>query len=208
MSNSATIIPAIFFGLPTAVVVGGIAAVKWLTNITPEDVAAVECLKEQQRRERLLSARRNISISRETPVRLTSASLHQRSAEPLQRTSEKLGYRIVRPVSRGPHILLARPSGEKLAIYHANQGKATVTANNERCLRNLVRCHTVDRAIGYLQGKGMNIQTTSLPNGEIRITGYDKVQVTMAEQRLLHTSEVMAQCLWMLMGSIATGAKR
>lgn len=170
MSNVALVIPATLISLPVAAVAGGYFLAKWVANITPEDRAAVECLKEQQRRERLLSARSGRAVSRETS--LTSASLHLRSTEPLKRTAEKLGYRIVK--SPEPHILLARPSGERLAIGRNDHGQVTVTGGDERHVKNLVKCHTVDRAIEHLKSKGMNIQTVSLPNGEIRITGNER----------------------------------
>ena len=174
MSSSAMVIPAVIFGLPVAVVAGGYFLAKWLADSTPEDVAAVECLKEEQRRERLLSPRSDRLVSNEAPIRLASANLHLRSSVPLRRTAEKLGYRVVKPVSRQPQILLVRASGERLAIGRDKQGQVTVTANDERYVKDLVRCHTIDRAIDHLKSKGMNIQTASLPNGDIQITGNEK----------------------------------
>lgn len=174
MSNTASVIPVIIIGCPPlGIIIGTVALALWLEKCSPEDKAAVERLKEEQKRERL-SARNGRLVSNESPVRLTSASLHLRSTEPLQRTAEKLGYRTVKSVSNEPHILLARPSGERLAIGLDKQGQVTVTANNEGHVKNLVRCHTVDRAVEHMKGKGMKIQTASLPNGEIRITGNER----------------------------------
>ena len=75
MSSSAMVIPARIFGLPVAVGAGCYFLAKWLANSTPEDVAAVECLKEQLKHERLLSARSHLLVSPETPIHLTSANL-------------------------------------------------------------------------------------------------------------------------------------
>jgi hypothetical protein len=81
---------------------------------------------------------------------------------------------MVKPLSREPHILLARPTGERLAIGRDEKGQVMVSASNESLVKRLVSCHTVDRAISHLRGKGMNVRAQALPSGEVQIVGQEK----------------------------------
>lgn len=147
---------------------GTVKLCQWINDNTQADIAAVGDLREQQRRERLLSPNA-IPLG----ASLASATL-QGSSEPLRRTAEKLGYSLVRPSSREPHILLARPTGERLAIGRNEEGQVTVLGKDKGQVRKLVQCHTIDRAIGHLRGKGMNVHAQTLPNGEVQIIGQEK----------------------------------
>ena len=174
MSNTTNVAAAVIAATPigmAALVVGGAVMLhRWLNNDTPEDVACVDNLKADQRRERLMRP------GNATPLgaSLTSATLHTRSAEPICRTAEKLGYRMVQPLSRDSNILLARPTGERLAIGRDNTGKVMVSAKNESLVKRLVSCHTVDSAISHLRGKGMDVSAQTLPSGEVQIIGQER----------------------------------
>ena len=176
MSNTATSIAIIALsatplGMAAALIGGTVVFHRWLSNSTPEDIACVENLKDELRRERLLRPGQ-LAMPRDTSI--TAATLHTRSSEPLRQTAEKLGYRVIRPLSRDSQILLARPSGERLAIGHNDKGQVTVSANKESQVKKLVRCHTVDNAISHLRSKGMSVQAQPLPSGEIQIIGREQ----------------------------------
>jgi hypothetical protein len=174
MSSSAMVIPVVVVGLPAAVVAGGFFLAKWLANSTPEDRAAVARLRAQRRRERLMIPSTDESSRHRRAPKLITAHFQRRDPKSIQHTATQLGYRVVKtvpPRSAASYLLLARPSGDRLAIGRDPQGRVTVTASNERDVKALVRCHVVDQALEHLTGTGMKLQTVSLPNGEMRLTG-------------------------------------
>lgn len=163
--------------------VGAVALARWLAPETPEDRASLDRLKEERRHERLGSrtAATNPGKTPAEPLRLDTVGLHLRDPESLVRSAEKLGYRMEPlahlsvPPAGQPPILLRHDSGERLAIGRNAKGRLVVcTAGDRRHIQALVRQHTLDRAVEHLAGKGMSVQTKTLPSGEVRILARER----------------------------------
>lgn len=158
---------------------GAIALARWLSEETPEDRAAVDRLKAEQRRERLERPTTGNLISATTePLRLTTVNLHLQNPESLVRSAEKIGYRLIKqstPLMDKPQILLSRASGERLAIEHNDKGRLTIrTAGHQHQIHALVRHHTVDNVIEHFKSRGMHVQAATLSNGEVQIRAHEQ----------------------------------
>lgn len=158
---------------------GAIALARWLSEETPEDRAAVDRLKAEQRRERLERPTTGNLISAGTePLRLTTVNLHLQNPESLVCSAEKIGYRVIKqsiPLTDKPQILLGRGSGERLAIECNDKGRLTIrTAGHRRQIQVLVRHHTVDNTIEHFRSRGMHVQIATLSNGEVQIRAHER----------------------------------
>jgi hypothetical protein len=186
MSNTSTVTPyestesiSLAAGVVGACVagalVGTVAIAQWLLEETPEDRAIRDRIQTERRRERLSA------LKSAAAPKLTSVRLHLGDPESLVRAAEKLGYRLD-PVMQSapslasqPHILLSRPSGERLAIERNPKGRMVVhTLGNARRVQSLIRQHTTDRAVEHLTRAGMRVQTATLANGEVQILAHEQ----------------------------------
>ena len=170
-------------GIRVGGAVAGFALARWLAEKTDEDHAAIKRLKEERQRERL----------RKRPI--VSIGLHLRNPESLIRSAERLGYRLEPAVSsfaslkEKPPILLRTASGERLAINRNAKGRIEVsTVGDGGRIKNLVRQHTLDKAVEHLARKGMAVQTARLANGEVQILARER-----DVSRRGRTAEVKAQ---------------
>jgi hypothetical protein len=155
-----------------AIAVGTVALVQWLAEETAEDKAAVQQLKEQQQRERLIgNSPQSLRMKNAEPINYTAINLNIDTPESLVRSAEKLGYKVVeKTLAKQPLTLMSNASGERLAIGYNDKGRITLhTASPMPRTQSIIRQHTLDRAIEHLKDKGMNIQTAKTPNGEVQI---------------------------------------
>ena len=138
-----------------------VGCARWLLEETAEDKEAVR----QLRRERLLERLK----PRNT---LTTVNLHLKDAASLVRSAESLGYKVKRDMARS-EILLARATGERLAIAQSETGITVSTAGDLQRLQSIVRQHTVDRAVEHLKSRGMKMDLATRRNGDIEIRAHD-----------------------------------
>ena len=136
-----------------------VACAKWLTEETPGDKAAIEQYREQRLRERL-------------QPKVSTICLHLRDAESLVKSAERLGY-MVKQDAASSEILLARASGERMAIARSETGITVSTAGDLQRLQSIVRQHTVDRTVEHLKSRGMKMDLATRRNGDIEIRAHD-----------------------------------
>lgn len=158
-------------------VAGAVAVAQWLAEDTPEDRTVLDNAKADRRRERV-AQRERVELGRDAAsVRpLTSVSLHLRDPETLVRSAEKLGYRLeplaapAEALRSQPQILLRSSAGDRLAILRDRAGRVVLqTAGSRERVTTLVRRHTADRVAEHLSARGMDVQTATLPSGEVQI---------------------------------------
>jgi hypothetical protein len=196
MSNTSTVTPynasaessdnstGLAAAAAVACISGAVTLARWLAEETQEDREAIDRLRNERRSDllgkRVNSAADHLSARRE-PLNITTVGLQLRNPEPLVRTAERLGYQMEPSLAQStslaeqPQILLRRASGERLAIARNETGRLVVhSIGDRRRIQNLVRQHTVDRAVEHLASKGMGVQTATLPNGEVQILARER----------------------------------
>jgi hypothetical protein len=165
-------------------VLGAVALARWLSEETPEDRRAVERMKQERRRELLESYKSGVDLSKK-PVEFSpikTVNLNLRELEPLVLSAQKLGYQTepliqpAKPLSQQPQILLRNASGERMVIERSPKGRLVVsTAGEHSRIQNLVRQHTVDRAIEHLSSRmDMELKIARLGNGEVQIHAQER----------------------------------
>ena len=154
MSNSAIVtICAAPIIIPVGIGIMTVKLAKWLTHKTAADKMAVARLREERRQEWR---------------QIKTTNLHIQSYEPLVRTAEKLGYSAQH---NGSDIYLLRPTGERLAISHTEQGLSLSTVGDISHVQNLVRQHALERAEAHMQSRGMQVRTSRRANGDVELLG-------------------------------------
>lgn len=164
-----------------AAVGAAVAVAQWLAEETIADRATVDKLHAERRQERLSTGSpRDLETPRSEPLRLMSAGLYLRNADSLVRAAEKLGYRMEplvepkRPLAQQTRLLLKSKRGERLAIEQSREGRLTLhTTRGEERIQQLVRQHTLDRAIDHLRERGMDVRAKQLANGETQILAHE-----------------------------------
>lgn len=194
MSNTSNVTPydstsssngsAAITAAAVACAAGVVYVARWLSEETEEDREAVARLKGERRRELLrVGADESDSVSavRGSSFSITSVGLQLRNPESLVHTAVRLGYRMeplatsTLSLAEQPQILLRRSSGERLAIARGESGRLVVhTAGDRGRVQDLVRQHTVDRAVKHLMGKGMGVRTVRLTSGEVQILAHER----------------------------------
>lgn len=182
MSNTSTVTPYATDNGPSAistciegVIQAGTATATWLAKESDQDRAATERFRDRARRDRLATV---------APPQVCSVTLTVRQREPLLEAATTLGYRVDRTVSAAPSTLcLVRPSGERLAIERSTSGRLLVhTAGARARVNELVRQHTVERAVEHLRASGMAVQAKPLATGEVQIAARERTPVDRAGQ--------------------------
>lgn len=160
---------------------GAFAVARWLSEETPEDREVQEKAKASRREERIPQRPRVELSGNGASNFLTSVRLHLRDPQTLIRSAEKIGYRVealavpTQSLSNQPHILLRSATGDRLAILRDNTGRVVLqTAGTRDRVSTLVRCHTADRVAEHLVTRGMQIQRTTLPTGEVQILACER----------------------------------
>jgi hypothetical protein len=161
---------------------GVVAISRWLSEETEDDRGALERLKSERQRELLGGSRPTPLLgAHRDSLNITTVGLQLRNPKSLIHTAERLGYRVETLTHSSlslpdqPQILLRRASGERLAIACGETGRLVVhTAGDRRRVQDLVRQHTVDRAVEHLASKGMGVRTAKLASGEVQILARER----------------------------------
>lgn len=145
---------------------GAVAVAQWLMEKTPEE--------EQRRRDYRKQRGKELA-------RVTTVGLHLSSPESLLSSAEHLGYRLEpsartsTSVSQRPLLLSNARTGERLAIARSDKGKLVLSAAGEsQHLHQLMRQHTLDRAVHHFKSRGMAVETVQLTNGEVQIVAREQ----------------------------------
>ena len=182
MSNTSTVTPYASDSASTAVaaciggaVLVGAAAVTWLVQENEQDRVATARHRDRARRERVATA---------APSPVCSVALTLTAREPLLQAASQLGYQVESSTGVSPStILLARPTGERLAIERSDAGRLLVHTTGARTRVNeLVRQHTVERALEHPRSSGMVVRTKRLSTGEVQIAAREPQPVGRAGQ--------------------------
>lgn len=190
MSNTAVVTPVAAVGGAgiAAAVIGGCilglaAAASWVCRETDDDRKAITEYREARRREFLENPfhATDLNSVREAWPQLKAENLYITNPESLIRSAQNLGYRlepladVKKSLVEQPYILLQKTTGERLALsYNDDRRIVLTTAGDDLRLSHLVRQHTVERALDHLQKKGLTIQTTTLPGGELQILARER----------------------------------
>lgn len=152
MSNTSAASPV------AAIVVGPIVAtaavVGFLCHLTEE--------------ERALRAEHRHARAREA-LGVTSLTLHATQAEPLVRTAERLGFRWTRLAGSGESVLLAGPSGERLALGREASGRLVIHSREKQHASRLLREHTADLVVNRLRAQGAQVKVQTRRDGSVRV---------------------------------------
>lgn len=138
--------------------------VKWLQEESQADEQGKRDLKKELRKERLIAARSTKSST------IRSVDLHIRNTDNLVRSAEKLGFKATINPDASKPVLLRNPIGERIAIMRNTTGALTLlTGERAGRIHSLVRQHTLDRTVDYLNKANMQYKTGRLSNGEVQI---------------------------------------
>lgn len=168
-------------GIPVAAAVGALAvgcaaAVRWLVQESEADRAALA-----HSRARRAEVAVNCGGNR-PPQSLRTAHLHLRSPDTLVQTALGLGYWVeTAPLadSAGQATLLRSPTGQRLALAPNAQGRLTLLAAGAGAgLGELLRQHSLDRALAHLTRQGMEVRTARLGTGEVQIVARETTPKT------------------------------
>jgi hypothetical protein len=134
------------------------AAMRWLEE---EARAAVESLRSDRKHQRL-------------EHRVTA--LNMREAEPLLISARKLGYRVESLQATSPTYLLRGAGGERLAVTTGDNGRLRIqTLGEQTPVQSLLHRATLDRSVQHFRKLGMQVQETTLPNGEVQLQAREMV---------------------------------
>jgi hypothetical protein len=142
----------------------------WLGD-TDEDRATDQSAKETRNRQLYIDMSRSRTIAAPPVV---SIELHMKTAETLMRSVSNAGYKVVREVPRvnADFLIIQSPKGERVAVEQMHKGGVRVHAAHSRTrIDQIVRRHTLDRAVAHLTSGGMQVIQKELPNGEIQLVG-------------------------------------
>jgi hypothetical protein len=91
--------------------------------------------------------------------------LHPTDRRGLLRVAGELGYKTI---ERAGSYHLSRPDGSSM-VMTAGVAGTVVDAARGSDIAQLVRAHTTSLAVAHLTGRGLEVRTATLPDGEIRI---------------------------------------
>ncbi len=150
-----------------ALAVGCASVVCWLIQDSETDKAALSKWKSQHA-QTVLDEWKNLP-----PQSLKTANLHMDRPDTLVRTAVGLGYRtenLSLSAGTGNAVLLHGPQGQRLAIAPNDRGRMTLmSAGGSPEPGELLRQHSLDRALEHLARQGMQVQTVRLATGEVQI---------------------------------------
>jgi hypothetical protein len=116
------------------------------------------------------------------PSPVITARLHVRNMDNLLQSAIKLGYRpepllvASKPLAEQSQVLLAKPSGERLALQRTQTGHiAMSTVGQPERLHHLMRQHILDLVVDHLSSRmGMEVKLDRLGNGEVQVLGREQ----------------------------------
>jgi hypothetical protein len=105
-------------------------------------------------------------------VPLVSVNLHLADAGSLLRSAPEAGFRLTSRLARpkADLLVLENPRGERLVIEQARVGGVRMHAVGTRApINDLMRQHTLDRALEHLRNSGREVMSQTLASGEVQI---------------------------------------
>ena len=169
MSNTSTVTPYESDNWSETSTSTAIADVfSWLSD-TDEDRAIDQQAKQARNRQLCKDVARARTISAPPVV---SIELHMKTADSLMRSVGNAGYKVVQEVPR-PHtdvLIIQSPKGDRVAIEQVHDGGVRLYAVHSKAkIDEIMRRHTVERAIEHLTGSGLHVTRKDLPNGEVQL---------------------------------------
>jgi len=169
MSNTSTVTPyesANGSGTSTSSAIGDVFS--WLSD-TDDDRAVDQQAKEARNRQLYKDISRTRTISAPNVV---SIELHMKTADTLMRSVGNAGYKVVQEVPRlnADFLIIQSPKGERVAVEQMHNGGVRLYAAHSRAkIDEIMRRHTVERAVEHLTGAGLQVTRKDLPNGEVQL---------------------------------------
>lgn len=152
--------------------VAAVAAVKWLTECSPEEQA----FHAQQRLREAQGDPMKHRVSAMNRMGLSSVELAMSTPDSLLQTARAMGFRLeygdaALKAQQASLFPLVDPSGNRVLLEKTGQGRLVMhtAGGSAQAAKQLVRNHTVDAALRHFQGKGMQVHTQTLANGEMEI---------------------------------------
>jgi len=184
MSNTATVSPydnseqtpalggavagAVLGGAAVAasVAVAGIgaaaAAVKWLCEDTPEQRAALNKARQEDRQ----------ALVRET-LRLSSVALTLRDERAFAQSAEALGYKL--HAVAGSVLMLESATGQRMAVTKSANGRLVAHTNaGRKAVAEVVSRHNLEQGKRHLKALGMDLTERKTASGEIELVGVER----------------------------------
>ena len=171
MSNTSTVTPYESGSGSNTSTSSAIADIfSWLGD-TDEDRA----LDQRAREARIEQVSRDISRQRVSSAPpMVSVELHMKKADTLLKSVTNAGYKIVQELPRAStdFVLIQSPKGQRIAVEQMHDGGVRLHAAHSRTrIDQIVRRHTLDRAVEHMTSGGMQVLSKELPNGEIQLVG-------------------------------------
>ncbi len=140
----------------------------WLRD-TDQDREIDQRAKETRSRQLAEDISRKHSILAPPVV---SIKLHMKKADTLLTSVTNAGYRIVQQVPRvnADFLILQDRKGGRIAVEQMHGGGVRLHAAHSRTrVDEIMRRHTLERAVEHLAGTGLKVSRKELPNGEIQL---------------------------------------
>ena len=140
----------------------------WLGD-TDEDRAIDQQAKQARNRQLYKDVARARTISAPPVV---SIELHMKTADSLMRCVGNAGYKVVQEVQRlhTDILIIQSPKGDRVAVEQMHHGGVRLYAAHSKAkIDEIMRRHTVERAIEHLAGSGLLVTRKDLPNGEVQL---------------------------------------